>query len=68
MNRYCTLRADAGAEDPAQRVQCLDNDRTPGAAGAGSRSRPVDQLHNPPLLNDALATFADTYWPVEKRR
>jgi hypothetical protein len=39
----------------------------PGAAGSGSRSRPVDQLDNLPLLQEALAAFADTYRPVETR-
>lgn len=38
----------------------------PDQAGAGAR--PVDQLENFPLLQDALAVFADKYRPVEKRR
>ncbi|MDQ0732400.1 hypothetical protein [Arthrobacter sp. B1I2] len=34
---------------------------------APSRSWPLDQLDNQPLLHDALAAFADRYRPVEKR-
>ncbi|MGM9474717.1 hypothetical protein ACS5PJ_22320 [Pseudarthrobacter sp. YS3] len=35
---------------------------------APASSRPVDMLDNMPLLQDALAAFADRYRPVEKRR
>tara|TARA_R100000935_G_scaffold42468_1_gene64392 strand:+ start:178 stop:582 length:405 start_codon:yes stop_codon:yes gene_type:complete len=41
---------------------------SPLPGGAVSQHRPVDQLSNLSLLQDALSAFVDRYQPVENRR